>query len=320
MNEIHLHRLDLNLLVTFEALMEEGSVVAAADRLALTPSAVSHALARLRAQLGDPLMVKVGGRMRPSPYALELIEEMRPILRGLRRVLAPPEPFDPATSERVFRIVMPSFPTVVAAILRRVQDVAPGVVLEWINVNAQLYASVADGLIDLAQVGGDLRLPHGLEAREVKPYSWFSFVRAGHPALQDGGEQAWRTWPHLQVKIDTNTKSPVDARKDRPASMRRIGARVAEFSSAGRVLAETDMIVTLPTILMAGEMETYGLRPLPPAVPPAPFPVRFVWSSRLAHDPGNVWLRTLVMQTYSDVQADADARVAAVTPGGSARA
>ena len=85
MNEIQLHRIDLNLLVTFEALMEESTLAAAADRLAVTPSAVSHALGRLRTQLNDPLLVRVGGRMQPSPYALDLIDEVRPVLRSLRR-------------------------------------------------------------------------------------------------------------------------------------------------------------------------------------------------------------------------------------------
>ena len=87
MNEIQLHRIDLNLLVVFEALMLEGSVAAAADKLGKTPSAVSHALARLREQVGDPLIVKVGWRMQPSPFALTLIEEVRPILRSVKRVL-----------------------------------------------------------------------------------------------------------------------------------------------------------------------------------------------------------------------------------------
>ncbi|MFQ5624755.1 MAG: LysR family transcriptional regulator, partial [Paracoccaceae bacterium] len=78
MNEVQLHRLDLNLLVTFEALMDARSVSLAARKLGKTPSAVSHALARLRDQVGDPLLVKVGGKMRPSPFALTLIEDVRP--------------------------------------------------------------------------------------------------------------------------------------------------------------------------------------------------------------------------------------------------
>lgn len=83
MKEIQLHRIDLNLLVVFEALMVEGSVVAAAEKLGKTPSAISHALARLRDQVGDPLLVNVGGRMQPSPFALTLIDDVGPILRSV---------------------------------------------------------------------------------------------------------------------------------------------------------------------------------------------------------------------------------------------
>ena len=118
MNEIDLTRLDLNLLVTFEVLMTERSVSRAAVRLARTQSAVSHALARLREQLGDPLLVKVGGGMAPSPYAQRLIEDVRPLLRSIQRMIAPPEPFDPSTSRRVFRVASPN-PRLAALALAR---------------------------------------------------------------------------------------------------------------------------------------------------------------------------------------------------------
>ena len=78
MNKIDLRRIDLNLLLLFDVLMQVGSVSKAADQLGRTQSAVSHALGRLREQLGDPLLVKVGGRMQPSPYAMELVQEVRP--------------------------------------------------------------------------------------------------------------------------------------------------------------------------------------------------------------------------------------------------
>ena len=121
MSQIQLHRIDLNLLATFEALMEEGSVAAAADRLALTPSAVSHALGRLRTQFDDPLLVRVGGKMQPTPQALLLANELAPVLRGLRRALETPEPFDPATSDRVFRIALHSSPAFMARVTAAIQ-------------------------------------------------------------------------------------------------------------------------------------------------------------------------------------------------------
>lgn len=90
MNEIQLAKLDLNLLVTFEVLMTEGSVTRAAARLARTPSAISHSLARLREQLGDPLLIKKGSGMAPSPFAESLVAEVRPILRNIQRIASPP--------------------------------------------------------------------------------------------------------------------------------------------------------------------------------------------------------------------------------------
>src|SRR5512138_406791 len=125
-NQINLAHLDLNLLVTFEVLMTEGSVTRAAERLSRTQSAVSHSLARLREQLGDPLLVKVGGVMVPSPFAQTLIEDLRPILRSIQRIAALPQHFDPASSERTFRIELSDFtPSLLPAVMSRVRKEAP---------------------------------------------------------------------------------------------------------------------------------------------------------------------------------------------------
>lgn len=127
MSKIDLRRVDLNLLLLFEVLMLEGSVSNTADQLGRTQSAVSHALARLREQLGDPLLVKVGGRMQPSPYALELMQEIRPILRSIERVLSPREAFDPAASTRRFRLAVPDMGThLFPHLMQRVHQEAPG--------------------------------------------------------------------------------------------------------------------------------------------------------------------------------------------------
>ena len=103
MNEIDLRRFDLNLLIIFEVLMTERSVSRAAERLGRTQSAVSHSLSRLRGQLGDPLLIKAGVRMQPTAFALDLIEQTRPMLKGIQRVLSPRYVFEPAHSQRVFR-------------------------------------------------------------------------------------------------------------------------------------------------------------------------------------------------------------------------
>jgi DNA-binding transcriptional LysR family regulator len=309
MNEIDLHGLDLNLLVTFEVLMTEGNVTRAARRLGRTQSAVSHALQRLREQVGDPLIVNVSGRMSPSPFALALIEEVRPILRNIQRVVAPPEPFEPATSKRVFRIAVPAFSVLLSAVFKHVHAVAPHVSLEWTLPNVHAAPAAVEGQIDIAHLGGDSQLPDGLDVHVAQPFGWVTFARAGHPALSDWGVRAWMRWPHVCVGLGNAVKNPIDEAMSRLGVHRKIGARVPDFSSVAPLLAGTDMLGTFPPLTMVDNMQVYGLRALQPPVPIPPFGSRFFWSSRLACDPGRRWIRRIVLDIYSRLQRDAESKL-----------
>lgn len=310
MKEIQLHRIDLNLLVVFEALMLEGSVAGAAVKLKKTPSAVSHALARLREQVGDPLMVKVGGRMQASPFALQLIEDIRPLLSGIKRVLQLPEPFDPASSTRTFRIECPISGKILSNVASRVLREAPHINIDWLVPPHKLYTAVVEGQIDLAHLGGDRVLPDGVDEAEMPPMNFTSFVRDGHPAITQWGPEAWNRYGHIKVAITNTARSPVDEGASEPSAGRRIAARISEFSAVGPLLASSDLIATLPPEIMAWDMETYGLVPLPAIDPIPPFRARFFWSSRTANDPAMVWVRNLVMDAYCDAHTEATALVA----------
>ena len=279
MNEIDLSRIDLNLLVVFKVLMERRSVTAAAEKLGRTQSAVSHSLARLRDQLGDPLLVRVGGRMQPSPFAEQLVEDISPLLRGMRRVLAPPQLFDPATSDRVFRIAMPTLSSLIADVSMRVSQQAPGVRIEWMPAHHEVYDALSEGQIDLAHLGGEPRLPDGLEHQVMEPFSWVTFARQDHPAIQNWGLDAWHTYPHLMV---------------------------TDSSAVAPILARSDFLATFPAILLAGEMEAHGLCALKPIIKLDSVLVRFFWSSRLANDAGSIWIRSIVIETYKILQAEAE--------------
>jgi LysR family transcriptional activator of mexEF-oprN operon len=151
MNEIDLRRFDLNLLIVFEVLMAERSVTRAAERLSRTQSAISHSLARLRDQLGDPLLIKGGRRMQPTAFALEFLEQVRPILRNIQRVLSPRHAFDPATSRRMFRLSAPDFAlTLFTRLLARLRAEAPHVSIEWTGLRSSLLSDLAEGQIDVA--------------------------------------------------------------------------------------------------------------------------------------------------------------------------
>jgi DNA-binding transcriptional LysR family regulator len=224
-------------------------------------------------------------------------------------VLALPEPFDPSTSDRVFRVACPIAGRVLSEVVKRVQQAAPRVKLEWLAAPRSVYAAVAEGLVDMAHLGGETRLPDGLDEIEVPAFVWNSFARQGHPALSDWGPKAWSTHPHVQVGIANDSPSPVDRPVGRLPTDRHIGALISEFSSLGPLLANSDLIGTFPRILMAWDMETYGLRPLVPPIHLPPFRTRFFWSSRLAKDRASMWIRELVLQTYCDLHEEANRMV-----------
>lgn len=310
MNEIDLDRVDLNLLVVFEVLMELRSVTAAANKLAKTQSAISHSLARLREQLGDPLLVKVRGRMQPSPFAEQLIEDVVPLLRGIRRVLAPPRLFDPAVSYRVFRIAMPTLTRVIAEVSSRVAREAPNVKIEWLPAHHEVYAALSEGVIDLAHLGGEPRLPDGLDQQVMEPFSWVTFARKDHPAVRDWGLECWSRYPHVMVNVSRSLRNPFSQTFATGTDLRRISMMIADSSGVASILAQSDFLGTFPAILLAWDMDAHGLIGLTPPVDLDRVLVRFFWSSRLANDAGGIWIRSIVIETYRRLQAEAEAKLA----------
>ncbi len=192
MSQIDLRRFDLNLLVVFDILMIERSVTRAAERLGRTQSAVSHSLSRLREQFGDPLLIKGGVRMQPTAFAIDLIEQARPMLGGIQRVLTPQHVFDPANSRRVFRLAAPDFMrTLFADLLLRLHSEAPLAAIEWTAPREPTLLDVAEGLIDVAIVPTELRWPHGVGGEAVGALGWRCFGRRAHPAFSKWGRQSW---------------------------------------------------------------------------------------------------------------------------------
>lgn len=308
MNKIDLRRIDLNLLLVFDVLMAECSVTRAAGRLGRTQSAVSHALARLREQLDDPLMVKSGGRMVPSPFAEGLVGEVRLVLSHVQRILVPPRAFEPASTTRHFRVAIPDFNDSIFPLLAaRVRREAPHAVLEWVTRDERAAVAVAEGQIDLAVVPAVQTLPDGVAGSGRLPLSWASFVRQGHPAIKQWNKAAWSKWPHVSVRVGSPFASPVETAANRVAGKRQIAVWVPHFSAVAPLLAQTDLIATLPMLIMLDRLEHYGLRALKSPIKVEPMPHRLIWSARLAKDPGLCWLRDRVEQVLTEVIAAAEA-------------
>jgi DNA-binding transcriptional LysR family regulator len=292
MNEIDLRRFDLNLLVVFEVLMIERSVTRAAERLGRTQSAVSHSLSRLRSQLGDPLLIKGGVRMQPTAFALDLVEQARPMLRGIQRVLSPRQVFDPATTQRVFRLAAPDFMlTMFTSLLVRLRTDAPGMAIEWTAPREPTLLDVAEGQIDIAIVPAELRLPEGVTSEAVGALGWRCFGREAHPAFAQWGADTWARWPHLVVRVGDSLTSPVNVAASAAGLERMIAGWVPHFSAIAPVLAGSDLLATLPEIAMAETLHAYRLDSHEVPFPIAPLPHAMIWSTGRSRDPAIAWLR-----------------------------
>ncbi|HSI02168.1 MAG TPA: LysR substrate-binding domain-containing protein [Reyranella sp.] len=292
MSEIDLHRLDLNLLVVFDVLMAERSVTRAAERLGRTQSAVSHALGRLRQQLGDPMLIKGARGMAPTPFALAFFEQTRPILQSLQRVMSPRRRFDPTTSTRVFRLAAPDFAVALFTdLLAAVRAEAPGVTIEWTAPRTAMLLEIAERQLDAAIAPAGLRLPPGVSAESIGALTWRCFARRGHPAFRKWSAAAWERWLHLVVRVGDRLDSPVNAAVAAAGLERRIAGWAPNFSVIAPVLARTDLLATLPALAMADTTTPFALdsRPVPFAIEALPHAL--LWSASRAGNPEIAWLR-----------------------------
>jgi LysR family transcriptional activator of mexEF-oprN operon len=292
MNEIDLRRFDLNLLVVFEVLMIERNVTRAADRLGRTQSAVSHSLSRLRSLLGDPLLIKAGVRMQPTAFALDLIEQARPMLRGIERVLSPRQVFNPTSSRRVFRLAAPDFMlTLFASVLARLRSDAPSVCVEWTAPREPTLLDVAEGQVDVAIVPAQLRLPESVNSEAIGALKWRCFGRQGHPAFSKWGRKSWSRWPHLAVRVGDSLTSPVNLAAAAAGLERSIAGWVPHFAANAPVLASSDLLATLPSTAMAETLGPYRLDSREDPFPIAPLPHAMIWNSHRSSHPEMTWLR-----------------------------
>lgn len=266
-----LSKIDLNLLVVLDVLLREKSVAQAAVRLNLTSSAVSHALKRLRLLFDNELLVRDGRRMVPTARAELLAETLPAVLRSIERALAEPEAFDPTTSTRVFRLAAPDFfSPLIPRLLKRIGEEAPAFQLEVSALPVTGIADLKQGRYD-ALIAPSFKRSDELRGSALGAWPWVAFGRADHPAFADWSLEAWARFPHLQIG---SSVSPGGGPIDRNAALlgvtRRIGAVLTHFTMAPPILAQTDMLLTVPSVAIRDAARAYGLvqRDLPFDVTP----------------------------------------------------
>lgn len=294
---------DLNLLVTLDVLLTEGSVAGAARRLRLSPSAMSRSLARLRETTGDPLLVRAGRGLVPTPRAIELRERVGRIVEDGRAVLRPAERLDLARLVRTFTLrtsegFVENFGP---ALVARAAAEAPGVRLRFVQKPDKESAPLREGAVDLETGVVEPTTGPELRARALFADRLVGVVRAGHP-LAEGPVTAegYAAGRHVNVSRRGTERGEVDPALDALGLGRRVAAIVDGFATALALARGSDLVATVPerhTGVLRTGMHTFAL----PLEVPA-FAVSLLWHPRLHADPAHRWLRGLVVEACGTVR------------------
>lgn len=286
---------DLNLLVTLDALLTEGSVARAAKRLNLSPSAMSRALARLREATGDPLLVRAGRGLVPTPRAEALRGRAGPALEEALALLRPAETLDLRRLVRTFTLrnregFVENFG---AALLARVAAEAPGVQLHFLPKPDRDSMALRDGRVDLETGVVGPTLGPELRTQALFADRFIGVVRRGNPLLTAPITAArYAAGGHIDIARGGDGWGPIDAALE-PLGLARLKvARVGSFSEALALVRGSDLIASLPERYTGTLRDGMASFPLPFAVPA--ITISLLWHPRLHADPAHRWLRACV--------------------------
>jgi len=284
---------DLNLLITLDVLLSEGSVAGAARRLRLSPSAMSRALARLREVTGDPLLVRAGRGLVPTPRALELREQVGALVDGANAVLRPAARLDLATLERRFTLRTSEgfVETFVPRLLSRVRADAPGVTLQFIGKADKESAPLREGEVDIETGVVDAATAPELRTLPLFEDHWIGVVHARHPLAQGPvTAQRYAGAEHVVVLRRGLHSAEIDEAISTAGLQRRVATVVNGFSTALALARGTEFVATVPERHTAGLRQDMYSFALPITI--APFTVSMLWHPRQDGDLAHRWLRS----------------------------
>lgn len=301
---------DLNLLKVLDALLREGSTVGAARRLGLSQSAVSAALGRLRAAIGDELFVRRGSRLEPTDFARGLSRTLQSALRDLEGLLKI-ETFDPATSTAVIRISGPDYYSdmILPRLAQTLERHAPNMRLQMFDlVPDDHFATLDQYQVDLVLMPEGPR-PDWAMSRTIFRSEFALLVRRGHPALEivDGRPlmtlDAFCAADHVLYSPSGALRSFTDEALERLGRTRRVAMTLPKFSAIAHTVSRTDMLGTLPRTLADELAPGLDLVVMPSPVGLDPHPMLMVWSGRSHDNPAHRWVRDQIVDLVRPLDA-----------------
>ena len=310
---MNIESIDLNLLVAFDAMMQERNVTRAGLRVGLSQPSMSHALTRLRAVCGDPLFVRVKTGMEPTPFALRIAPSVRAGLSIMRTGLEGAVAFDPTRSERIFQVLLSDLGEVVylPRLMRHLKEVAPGVGLRILQLPRESYRETLEsGDADLA-VGFLPGLAAGFYQQRLFSDRHVCLLRADHPrigrtlSLQQFGEESHIMIEpagsrYSRVSLHSSTTTLIEQYLEKKGLRRHIALRVPHFTVVPDILQATELLVVIPSTVARFMMPLRHVKMLPLPFEVPEFEVKQFWHERSHQDGGTRWLRGVMADLFME--------------------
>lgn len=304
---LNLRQLNLNLLLVFDALMQEQNLSRAAVRLNMSQPAVSNALSRLREQLGEPLFTRTSRGLVPTVQARAMYEPIRQALQLLQTGLGPQAHFDPS-ADHVFKLAMNDYGQAhwLPVLMARIRTIAPQVVLSVHDVPAEsIYSALATGNIDVAM--DYLYLDHAdLRYQPLMQLGLVVVGRKRHPAFKGGLTLArYLRCQHVSIHPRAGRGSPLEIVMGSAKARRDVRLFVPHYLAIPAIVARTDLLGVIPAQLAAEFADTYELEVAPVPVEMGDVQVSMIWHQQRDLSAANRWLREQVQAVVSEQLASA---------------
>ncbi|MCL6269176.1 LysR family transcriptional regulator [Sansalvadorimonas sp. 2012CJ34-2] len=299
---LQLSRINLNLLVCLQALLEEQSVSRAARRLCISQSAVSKHLAQLRKVTNDPLFTRTAHGLNPTTRATKIQQELEPLLNSLLQVVQPEE-FNPAKCDHYFRIALPEnishlfFKWCMPEIMKA----APNLTLKVQHLSLENLQELSAGRIDFAVIPHDLECGQdkiaGLHRKQMHQDNLVCLVRNNHPCLsEDWNLETWLELGHINIGSVTSRSCIIDQTLDKHGLSRKIVSAVDNFHSATSACESTDLALISSQLWELCAQEKYEVTALPIPLPTEPVNYQLYWHERNHQSPAHQWFREFALQ------------------------
>jgi len=300
---VNLRNFDLNLLVIFKAIMASGSIAGAADEIGLSPSAVSHALARLRVMLNDQLFIRNATGMEPTPRALEVYDEVERGLAFISNAISLQHRFDPWRAEREFTMQVTDYVSgfFLPVLAERLQREAPGVSVKILPFSISTESAWDQVDLQIRLTPGRLQ-PEVARSRRLMADDFLVIMRPGHPrADQPMTAELYASLPHVKLSQSATGTTVIEDALAARGLRRHMAMTVSSWFEIPDIVANSDLIAIAPKRMLEFDPRLARLKAAPLPLEEVVYSIDLCWDLRTEREPGQAWLRQFVCQIFSEI-------------------